>query len=102
MQQVAEIAAGKARGQKSQLVLAEALHDQGWAAERLGKPDAAEAFFKQCQAIYESVGDRRNAARAITLQGDNLYDRGDFSGALAAFRQTLDVFRSIGAEADTA
>ena len=101
-QHVAEIAAAKARSQKSQLVLADALHQQGWAAERLGKPDAAAAFFKQCQEIYESVGDRRNAATAITLQGDNLYDRGNFSGALAAFRQTLEVFRSIGAEVDVA
>jgi serine/threonine protein kinase/Tfp pilus assembly protein PilF len=99
---VSEIAAAKARKQRSQLVLADALHQQGWAAERLGKPDVAETLLKECQEIYESVGDRRGAATAITLRGDNLYDRGDFPGALSAFRQTLDVFRSIGAEVDVA
>jgi tetratricopeptide (TPR) repeat protein/predicted Ser/Thr protein kinase len=101
-QQVAGVAAAKARTRHSQLVLADALHQQGWAAERLGKLDTAEALFKQCQEIYESAGDRRGAATAITLQGHSLYDRGDFPGALSAYRRTLDVFRSIGAEGDVA
>ena len=101
-QQISEVAADKARRQHSQLALAEALQQQGWAAERLGKLEVAETLFKQCQGIYESVGDRRGAATAITLQGHSLYDRGDFSGALNAYQRTLEVFRSIGAEADVA
>jgi serine/threonine protein kinase len=101
-QQISEVAADKARRQHSQLALAEALQQQGWAAERLGKLEVAETLFKKCQGIYESVGDRRGAATAITLQGHSLYDRGDFSGALNAYQRTLEVFRSIGAEADVA
>src|SRR5579862_3283569 len=101
-QQISEVAADKARRQHSQLALAEALQQQGWAAERLGKLEVAETLFKQCQGIYESVGDRRGAATAITLQGHSLYDRGDFSGALNAYQRTLEVFRSIGAEVDVA
>jgi tetratricopeptide (TPR) repeat protein len=98
----AEVAAEKARTQHSQLVLADALHQQGWAMERLGNTDQAEDRFKQCQQIYEGVGDRRGAAMALTLQGENFYDRGDFSNALKAYQQTLEVFRSIGAQVDVA
>ena len=101
-QQVAAVAAEKARNQRAQLVLAEALHQQGWAFERLGKTDAAEGLFKQCQEIYASAGDHRGAAMALTLQGENFYDRGDFTGALQLFQQTLEVFRPIGAQKDVA
>lgn len=100
--QFSAVAAEKARTQRSQLVLADALHQQGWAMERLGKSEQAEALFKQCQEIYTLAGDRRGAAMALTLQGENLYDRGDFPRALQAFQQTLDVFRAIGAQKDVA
>jgi len=100
--QFSTVAGEKARAQRSQLVLADALHQQGWALERLGKTDQAEALFKQCQEIYTMAGDRRGAAMALTLQGHNLYDRGDFPGALQAYQQTLDVFRAIGAQKDVA
>jgi serine/threonine protein kinase/tetratricopeptide (TPR) repeat protein len=95
-------AAEKARNQRAQLVLADALHQQGWALERLGKPDQAVALFKQCQEIYATAGDRRGAAAAFTLIGESLYDRGDFPGALQVFQQGLDVFRAIGAHKDVA
>ena len=100
--QFSTVAGEKARAQRSQLVLADALHQQGWALERLGKTDQAEALFKQCQEIYTMAGDRRGAAMALTLQGHNLYDRGDFPGALQAYQRTLDVFRAIGAQKDVA
>ncbi len=101
-EQVGARAAEKARAQGARLVMAEALHSQGWGLERQSQLDAAAAIFKEAREVYGAVGDRRNEAVIVGMQANLLYDRGDFEGALKANRAALEVFRSIGAQRNVA
>ena len=101
-QQVSARAVEKARAQGTRLVMAEGLFAQGRALERQSQLETAEITLQEAGTVYAAAGDRRNEAVILGLQGNLLYDKGDFQGALKAHQGALEVFRAIGAQKNMA
>jgi eukaryotic-like serine/threonine-protein kinase len=101
-EQAGAVAAEKARAQGARLVMAEALHLQGWGLERQSQLASAGAILKEAAEVYAAAGDRRNQAVILGMQGAILYDQGNLEGSLKANQAALEVFRAIGAQKNVA
>jgi DNA-binding winged helix-turn-helix (wHTH) protein/tetratricopeptide (TPR) repeat protein len=101
-QQLSESVERRARATSANLLLAEVLHNDAWASERLGQYDRSLAASREAQSLYTLGGDRRGAAAAQLFIGDVMYDKGDFAAALPQFEKAQSEFRSVGSRRGTA
>jgi len=93
----AERAVSRSRAVGANLLLAQSLQREAEAWERMGDAKKTIALLNEATGLYVSAGDRRGAARASMLIGDQLADEGDFEGAKKRYEDGLAVFREIGA-----
>jgi serine/threonine protein kinase/tetratricopeptide (TPR) repeat protein len=100
--QLASNAAAKAQAQGNRLVVAEALHQAGYASGQLGDREAAIVAFEKARELWAVAGDRRGAAAARHSIAVVQYEKGDFQAAHRSFEDALSVFRQIGAQWDVA
>ena len=91
-------AAARAQKQGSRLILADALHRQGYAYERLGRPNDAIAAFEKAHSLWAAAGDSYGVATALHMIALAQYYRGNFDAAQRSFEDALIVFRRIGAQ----
>lgn len=96
--QASSAAAAKAERQGSRLILADALRQQGYAYQRLGRPADAIAAFEKAQRLWAAAGDNYGAASALHMIALAEYYRGNFDAAQHSFESALAVFRRIGAQ----
>lgn len=96
--QAATAAARRAQAQGSSLLLAQALHEKGYACMRLGRPDDALAAFEEARRLWAAAGDDFGVATALHMTAMTRYYRGDFEAAGRSFETALGVFRRIGAQ----
>jgi tetratricopeptide (TPR) repeat protein len=87
---------GRAAG--ASLLVARALQTEATAWEHMGQTEKTVDLSNQARALYDSVGDRRGAARTVLAIGDVLVDRGDYVAAMKQFAAALPVFLEIGAQ----
>jgi eukaryotic-like serine/threonine-protein kinase len=96
MQRAATAAAGKARKTGADLVLAQALVQQGEAQVRLGHPEQGLALTRQAIGRFEAAGDQMGVVAALTLVGIGLREQGDLDGAEASYRRALGIAERLG------
>jgi DNA-binding winged helix-turn-helix (wHTH) protein/tetratricopeptide (TPR) repeat protein len=96
--QATSAAATKAEAQGSRLILAEALRQQGYVYERLGRPADAIAAFERARTLWAAAGNQYGVASALHMIALAQYYRGDFQAASQSFEGALQVFRRIGAQ----
>ncbi|MGE5207428.1 MAG: tetratricopeptide repeat protein [Chlamydiota bacterium] len=95
--QATSAAAAKAEAQGSRLILAEALRQQGYAYQRLGRPADAIVAFEKARTLWAGAGNQYGVASALHMIALAQYYRGDFEAASQSFEGALEVFRRIGA-----
>ena len=96
--QASSAAAGKAERQGSRLLLAEALHQQGYAYQRQGRPADAIAAYQKAHSLWAAAGNNYGVATALHMIALAEYYRGNFDASQRAFEDALAVFRRIGAQ----
>lgn len=99
-QSMAEQAMRQGQSIGASLLVARTLILQCDALERMGQPEKANEMCKQAKALFDSAGNRGAAAAALQMQGDGLFDRGEYRAARKDFEAALVVFREIGAQRD--
>jgi tetratricopeptide (TPR) repeat protein/TolB-like protein len=97
-QELAERAAVRGRAVGATLLVAKALQLEAHAVEHLGDSATTAQLARQARELYVAAGDGRGAARCLLVQGDVLYDQGDYPGAKALYESALPEFRKIGAQ----
>ena len=97
-QAAAATAAQAGNEQHSNLLVAEALKEEGEDWERLGQFEKSQTALQRAETLYETAGDRGGAALTRMLIGELLADHGDLTGARRAFERTLAQCRKIGNE----
>lgn len=96
--QSASAAAAKAQARGSRLILADALHEQGYAYDRLGHPERAIAAYRQARELWAAAGNQYSATSNLGIIAVEQYYSGDFAAAARSFEEALAVFRRIGAQ----
>ncbi len=96
LQRAAAAAAEKARKTGADLVLAQALVQQGEAQVRLGHPEQGLALTRQAIGRFEAAGDQMGVVAALTLVGIGLREQGDLDGAEASYRRALGIAERLG------
>ncbi len=96
-QELADRAATRSRAVGATLLVAKALRLEANGFERLGDSSKAAQLIGEARELFLTAGDEREAARCLLVQGDILYDNGDFAGAKKLFESALPGFRKIGA-----
>jgi eukaryotic-like serine/threonine-protein kinase len=94
--ELAARATHKARAGGLRLQLAEARRAAGWALNRLGQLDAADAAFEEAHALYSGAGDRLSAGLALQGRGGVMLAQGRLAEARAMNERYLAVLREIG------
>jgi tetratricopeptide (TPR) repeat protein/TolB-like protein len=89
-------AATAARGQRMQLLFAQARLSECQALNDLGRLDDARAACEEARAIFGAVGDQASAARADNVVAVTLAKRGDLQGARRGFEKALVALRGVG------
>jgi eukaryotic-like serine/threonine-protein kinase len=95
-QTLAAQAIDKAKKQNAKLILARALYEEGSSYEALNVPADALSAVEQASQIYEAIGDQYGLASTLEVQGQVLFDHGDYPAALAKYKQELDLVRKVG------
>ncbi len=93
----AERAVSRSRAAGANLVLAQSLQLEAESWERMGDAKKTADLLNEATGLYVAAGDRRGAARASVIIGDQMSDQGDFEGAKKRYEEALAVFRDIGA-----
>ncbi|HEU5336790.1 MAG TPA: tetratricopeptide repeat protein, partial [Terriglobales bacterium] len=96
--QASAAAAAKAERQGSRLLLADALRQQGYAYQRLGRPADAIAAYQKAHSLWAAAGDNYGVATASHMIALAEYYRGNFDASQRSFEDALAVFRRIGAQ----
>lgn len=96
LERAATAAADKARRTGADLVLAQALVQQGEALVRLGRPEQGLALTRQAAERFEAAGDQMGVVAALTLIGIALREQGDLDGAEASYRRALGIAERLG------
>jgi tetratricopeptide (TPR) repeat protein len=99
-QSVAERAANRGRAIGAKLLEAQALQWEANAWNRLEQTQKSIERSQQARDLFVAAGDRRGAAVTLLIEGDVLFDKGDYEGARKQFDEALPVFHEIGAERD--
>ena len=73
-----------------------ALVGAGLVAEEQGDADSALAFFRQSQALYEELGDRRGVAESLVGLGQIAGEQGRYEEARAVLEQAVREARAAG------
>ena len=94
--QLAASAAEKGERQGAGLLAARGRLLQGWALERLGQLQQAEAVLGQAETVFARAGDNGGAAQTLHAMASAHYDQGDLAGARKLFEDSLSVFRKSG------
>ena len=94
----ADRAAVRGRTVGATLLVARALQREAHAFEHLGQPDKTSQLAAAARELFVSAGDRRGAARCLLIEGDVLYDKGDYASARKLFETALTEFRKLGAQ----
>jgi tetratricopeptide (TPR) repeat protein len=81
-------------GNRSGLATSHKLH--GVAHLQLGHFQEADKFFREGQALYEELGDRRNTAAMWSNLGESARSRGDYAAAEVLYCKALAAVREIG------
>ena len=97
-QSLAERAANRGWAIGANLLVAQALHLEAQAWERMGESKKTIELSNQARDLYISAGDRRGAARTFLTVGDLLLDQGDYEGSKKQYENALPVFQEIGAQ----
>ncbi len=71
------------------MVVAEALHQAGYASGRLGDRETAIVAFEKARQLWAVAGDRRGAAAALHSIAVAQYEKGDFQRAGRSFEDAL-------------
>ncbi|MEA2561226.1 MAG: hypothetical protein QOH06_2730 [Acidobacteriota bacterium] len=96
LKRAAGAAVDKARKTGADLVLAQALVQQGEALVRLGSPQQGLALTRQAIERFEAAGDQMGVVSALTLIGIALREQGDLDGAEASYRRALGIAERLG------
>jgi eukaryotic-like serine/threonine-protein kinase len=97
-QSMAEQAMTQAKTIGASLIVARTMVLQCDAWERMGQPEKAAPMCIQAKALFDAAGNRAAAASTLLMQGDSLYDQGEYRGAMKDFASALTVFQEIGAQ----
>jgi eukaryotic-like serine/threonine-protein kinase len=97
-QSMAEQSMTQAQSIGANLLVARTLVLQCDAWERMGHPEKADELCNQAKDLFDLSGNRGAAAVALQMQGDGLFDKGDYRGARKRYETALDVFSEIGAQ----
>lgn len=89
-------AADKAGSMGASLLTAEAIANEAWALNNLGRPDEAVKAASAARPIFAAADDQRGVARAINYAGIALEYEGDSIGAKKMYEQALAIYRRIG------
>src|SRR5262249_33274718 len=81
-------AAAKDDAKEAKLLVAAARLLEGGALGALGEPLRAQSAYEEAQRIYAAAGDKAGVARARNSIGTLLKNRGDLTGAKAAFEES--------------
>ena len=96
-QEAASARAGeKSKTQEARLLLARARIVGGDAHFYLGETAQAKAFYEEAGRIFESAGDRRGQARAMSKIGDTVIQRGDPASAKRMYDSAIRIYTEIG------
>ena len=95
-QSAADRAASRGRAIGANLLVAEALRIEADATERMGDSQKTIELLNESRRLCNAAGYRQGAARTLLMEGDLLFDQGDFVRAKAKFDEALPVFREIG------
>ena len=93
---LAEEAARKSRAVDAPFLVAEALRAKAFALERLGFPDASLEASSEMKRIDTEANFPRGVGLALLVNGDVLYDQGNFNAARERFENALSIFQEIG------
>ena len=96
LERAAAAAADKARKTGADLVLAQALVQQGEALTRLGRPEQGLALTRQAVERFVAAGDQMGVVNALTRTGIALREQGDLDGAEASYRRALGIAERLG------
>ncbi len=89
-------AAREAESRKAPVLLASARLKEGNNTDFLGDPDKAREYYAEAARLYESVGDRGQAAYTLRLDAEILVRQGELQKAEEEFAKALAATRSIG------
>jgi DNA-binding winged helix-turn-helix (wHTH) protein/tetratricopeptide (TPR) repeat protein/TolB-like protein len=92
----AQGAAGKARNMGATLLLAQALADQQWALENLGRRSEALADANQSLSLFSAAGDLRGVSLETGAIGLSLLEGGHAAEAIGKFKESLAIHQRLG------
>ncbi len=75
---------------------ADRLIEQGLEQQQAGEINAAIASFQRARDLFQALGERQNAAIAMTNLGSAYQDRGDYQRARALHAQALTLAQQVG------
>jgi DNA-binding winged helix-turn-helix (wHTH) protein/tetratricopeptide (TPR) repeat protein len=96
LERAAAAAADKARKTGADLVLAQALVQQGEALVRLGRPEQGLALTRQASERFEAAGDQMGVVNTLTLIGIAQREQGNLDAAEASYRRALGIAERLG------
>jgi eukaryotic-like serine/threonine-protein kinase len=97
-QSMAERSMTQAQSIGANLLVARTLVLQCNAWERMGHSEKADALCNQAKDLFDLSGNRDAAAVALEMEGDGLFDKGEYRAARKRYEAALDVFTEIGAQ----
>lgn len=94
--------AQKAKAQGARLLAAEALADDCWALNLLGRPAEAIAVCEESRRIFAEAGDRDYVAAVLDQIGVIFHEQGDLAAARSKLQEALAISREVGDRDGTA
>jgi eukaryotic-like serine/threonine-protein kinase len=99
LQVVAANAIVKGKSLGAGLLVARALHEEGIAFWRLGKPLESQHNLNEAKTKYAEAGDRNGVATELLYLGHIYRGDGNLTDAMDAYRKSLSIYRDSGSNA---